>query len=217
MVGVILGLLPGLLSYHALLVRSSEVDVKTFFALTMGLASVAFLNGLMPEGQVLLDLRRVFADLYSPDANMLWLYIMVFSTLLPTAAHFLLFVGGLWLCYPGAWLRRWFSGDPSRWLPAGDVGVLLEKAVAAARAGTPDFEPLCAVYAAACLLPARQALSEHEPRQDHRRHGVQGRQDRGDCQRAGIGGVEEERVRTGVEGSQSHEKTSGCLVRPING
>lgn len=27
----------------------------------------------------------------------------------------------------GAWLRRWFSRDLTRWLPAGDVGVLLER------------------------------------------------------------------------------------------
>jgi formate hydrogenlyase subunit 3/multisubunit Na+/H+ antiporter MnhD subunit len=46
-----------------------------------------------------------------------------------------LLVGG-GLAALGAWLRRWFSGDPSRWLPAGDVGVLLEKAVAAARSRT---------------------------------------------------------------------------------
>lgn len=27
----------------------------------------------------------------------------------------------------GAWLRRWFSGDLGRWLPAGDMGVLIER------------------------------------------------------------------------------------------
>jgi formate hydrogenlyase subunit 3/multisubunit Na+/H+ antiporter MnhD subunit len=46
-----------------------------------------------------------------------------------------LLVGG-GLAALGAWLRRWFSGDPSRWLPAGDVGVLLEKVVAAVRPRT---------------------------------------------------------------------------------
>ncbi|HNQ91004.1 MAG TPA: hypothetical protein PKM73_20510 [Verrucomicrobiota bacterium] len=30
----------------------------------------------------------------------------------------------------GAWLRRWFSRDASRWLPAGDLGVLLERRLA---------------------------------------------------------------------------------------
>jgi hypothetical protein len=30
----------------------------------------------------------------------------------------------------GAWLRRWFSGDLTRWLPAGDLGVLLERLLA---------------------------------------------------------------------------------------
>jgi formate hydrogenlyase subunit 3/multisubunit Na+/H+ antiporter MnhD subunit len=43
-----------------------------------------------------------------------------------------LLVGG-GLAALGAWLRRWFRGDPSRWLPAGDIGVLLEKLVASAR------------------------------------------------------------------------------------
>jgi formate hydrogenlyase subunit 3/multisubunit Na+/H+ antiporter MnhD subunit len=30
----------------------------------------------------------------------------------------------------GAWLRRWWSGDLSRWLPAGDMGVALERLLA---------------------------------------------------------------------------------------
>jgi formate hydrogenlyase subunit 3/multisubunit Na+/H+ antiporter MnhD subunit len=47
-----------------------------------------------------------------------------------------LLVGG-GLAALGAWLRRWVSGDPSRWLPAGDVGVLLEKLVAGSRPRTP--------------------------------------------------------------------------------
>jgi hypothetical protein len=47
-----------------------------------------------------------------------------------------LLVGG-GLAALGAWLRRRFSGDPLRWLPAGDVGVLLEKAVAGALSRTP--------------------------------------------------------------------------------
>jgi hypothetical protein len=40
-----------------------------------------------------------------------------------------LLVGG-GLAMLGAWLRRWFSGDPTRWLPAGDLGVLLERPLA---------------------------------------------------------------------------------------
>ena len=47
-----------------------------------------------------------------------------------------LLVGG-GLAALGAWLRRWFPGDPSRWLPAGDVGVLLEKVVSLARPRRP--------------------------------------------------------------------------------
>ena len=40
-----------------------------------------------------------------------------------------LLVGG-GLAVLGAWLRRWFSGDLTRWLPAGDLGVLLERPLA---------------------------------------------------------------------------------------
>lgn len=40
----------------------------------------------------------------------------------------LLFGGALALL--GAWLRRGFSGDLSRWLPAGDMGVLMERLLA---------------------------------------------------------------------------------------
>lgn len=40
----------------------------------------------------------------------------------------LLFGGALALL--GAWLRRGFSGDLSRWLPAGDMGVLIERLLA---------------------------------------------------------------------------------------
>jgi hypothetical protein len=46
-----------------------------------------------------------------------------------------LLVGG-GLAALGAWLRRWFSGDPLRWLPAGDLGVLLERVVEAVRSRT---------------------------------------------------------------------------------
>jgi hypothetical protein len=49
-----------------------------------------------------------------------------------------LLVGG-GLAALGAWGRRWWSGDPSRWLPAGDIGVLLEKLVAGARSRTSAF------------------------------------------------------------------------------
>jgi multicomponent Na+:H+ antiporter subunit D len=38
-------------------------------------------------------------------------------------------LGGAGLAMLGAWLRRGFSGDLTRWLPAGDLGVLLEKLV----------------------------------------------------------------------------------------
>jgi multicomponent Na+:H+ antiporter subunit D len=47
-----------------------------------------------------------------------------------------LLVGG-GLAALGALLRRRFSGDPSRWLPAGDIGVPLEKLVAGARSRMP--------------------------------------------------------------------------------
>jgi formate hydrogenlyase subunit 3/multisubunit Na+/H+ antiporter MnhD subunit len=43
-----------------------------------------------------------------------------------------LLVGG-GLAALAAWLRQWLSGDWTRWLPAGDIGVLLEKLVAQAR------------------------------------------------------------------------------------
>jgi hypothetical protein len=46
-----------------------------------------------------------------------------------------LLVGG-GLAALGASLRRWFSAEPSRWLPAGDVGVLFDKLVAGARLRT---------------------------------------------------------------------------------
>jgi formate hydrogenlyase subunit 3/multisubunit Na+/H+ antiporter MnhD subunit len=38
-------------------------------------------------------------------------------------------LGGAGLAMLGAWLRRWFPGESRRWLPAGDLGVLLEKLV----------------------------------------------------------------------------------------
>jgi len=41
----------------------------------------------------------------------------------------------------GAWLRRWFSGDLTRWLPAGDVGVFLERLLAALRRRVQDAAP----------------------------------------------------------------------------
>jgi multicomponent Na+:H+ antiporter subunit D len=46
-----------------------------------------------------------------------------------------LLVGG-GLAALGARLRPWFSGDPLRWLPPGDIGVALEKLVTGARLRT---------------------------------------------------------------------------------
>lgn len=66
------------------------------------LASVALLNAIAPSP--LVDLRDSFADMRA--GRMSWVYIMVFSTLIPTLAHFALFVVGLWFRYPGAPLRR---------------------------------------------------------------------------------------------------------------
>lgn len=37
----------------------------------------------------------------------------------------------------GAWLRRWLSRDPSHWLPAGDLGVLIERLLARLPLGAP--------------------------------------------------------------------------------
>ena len=68
------------------------------------LGSVALLNRIAPAP--LVDLRGVFDDIRDPRVNMAWIYLMVFSTLLPTLAHFALFVTGLWFRYPGAPLRR---------------------------------------------------------------------------------------------------------------
>jgi len=63
-----------------------------------------------------------------------------------------LLVGGA-LAVLGAGLRRWFSADPDHWLPAGDIGVFLEKLLA--RVGL--------------LLPASagsQEAHDHEGRTD---------------------------------------------------
>ncbi len=49
----------------------------------------------------------------------------------------------------GAWLRRWFAGDVSRWLPAGDLGVLLERLLARGQLRLP-------------VAPASQSNRGHE-------------------------------------------------------
>ncbi len=48
-----------------------------------------------------------------------------------------LLAGGA-LALLGAWLRRWFSHDLTRWLPAGDVGVLIEKLLARVQLHVPS-------------------------------------------------------------------------------
>ena len=70
------------------------------------LAGVALLNHLAADP--ILPLTRVFTDLRPGPGgpNMTWLYIMVFSTLLPTLAHLLLFLISLALRYPAAPGRR---------------------------------------------------------------------------------------------------------------
>lgn len=70
------------------------------------LLAVAGLNALTPENP-LMDLGVLFAELRDDGADMRWLYVMVFSTLLPSVLHLGLFLLSLLVCYPGVRPREW--------------------------------------------------------------------------------------------------------------
>lgn len=74
--------------------------------------AVAGLNALTPENP-LMDLGRFFAELRDEETDMRWLYVMVFSTLLPSVLHLGLFLLSLLICYPPPPLRarmvRWID------------------------------------------------------------------------------------------------------------
>ena len=100
------------------------------------LFGVSLLNSVAPDP--ILPLTRLVIDL-RPGAggpDMTWVYLMVFSTLLPSLMHVVLFLTSLALRYPGRWARRKLAvngaGEEARQsLMAGVVGLWVTLPVAA--------------------------------------------------------------------------------------
>lgn len=97
-----------------------------FFAL--GATLVAALHGLsLLAGSSLVDLGALFDGIAARPGDYVWLYLMLFSTILPTAVHFLVSLLGL----QGVWPRAWRQ-PVAEWIGEADRSAL--RAVRAALA-----------------------------------------------------------------------------------
>ena len=113
----------GALAWVALLALADLVTATTFlFAITWLLAfAVEGVGGWL---DVALELDTYLSEaLAYPWSRGLWASVMVLSTLLPTAVHFVLALGALWFAWFGNSAGRWCAGrlrdgNPARYLPA---------------------------------------------------------------------------------------------------
>jgi hypothetical protein len=104
----------GLRSRLPLLWGLLDLAIACLLFLALGATLIVVIHGLNTlAGVPLVDLSALLAAIHETPADYLWLYAMLFSTILPTAAHgclSLLGVQGLW---PRAWRRpvaAWVEG-----------------------------------------------------------------------------------------------------------
>jgi hypothetical protein len=107
----------GLRSRLPLLWGLLDLVIACVLFLALGSTLVVVLHGLNTlAGVPLVDLPALFAGIHERPGDYVWLYLMLFSTILPTALHgalSLLGVQGLW---PRAWRRpvaAWVEAAPS--------------------------------------------------------------------------------------------------------
>ncbi len=112
----------GALAWAALLALADLAAATAFlFAITWLLAFAV--EGLSVWSGVALELDSYLSEaLAYPWSRGLWATIMVLSTLLPTAVHFVLALGALWFAWFGNSAGRWCAGrlrtgDPAQYLP----------------------------------------------------------------------------------------------------
>jgi hypothetical protein len=96
----------GLRARLPLLWGVADLAVACVLFLALGATLVAAVHGLNGlAGVPLLDLGALFAGVYTAPWDYVWLYLMLFSTILPTALHFLVSLLGLQGVWPRAWRR----------------------------------------------------------------------------------------------------------------
>ena len=104
----------GLRARLPLLWGLADLAVACVLFLALGATLVAALHGLNQlAGAPLVDLGALFAGLHTRPGDYWWLYLMLFSTLLPTALHFAVSLLGLQGVWPRAWRRPvadWIAG-----------------------------------------------------------------------------------------------------------
>lgn len=97
--------------------------------LALGLTLVVVLHGLNElAGVPLVDFPALFAGVRDAPGDYVWLYLMLFSTILPTALHALLSllgVQGLWPRGPRRVVAGWVEGAPASPLAAIRAGLAL--------------------------------------------------------------------------------------------
>lgn len=82
----------------------ADLAVACLLFLALGATLVAALHGLnLLAGAPLVDLGALFAGIHTRPGDYWWLYLMLFSTMLPTALHVAVSLLGL----QGAWPRGW--------------------------------------------------------------------------------------------------------------
>jgi len=78
--------------------------------LSLGFVLVVLVHGLnVLAGVPFLDLQALFAGIYNTPEKYVWLYLMLFSTILPTALHGAVSLIGLQGIWPKSW-RKWLAG-----------------------------------------------------------------------------------------------------------
>ena len=104
----------GLRARLPLLWGLADLAVACVLFLALGATLVAAVHGLnWLAGVPLVDLGALFAGVYTAPGGYVWLYLMLFSTLLPTALHFAVSLLGLQGVLPRAWRRPvagWIAG-----------------------------------------------------------------------------------------------------------
>ncbi|MFW5641318.1 MAG: hypothetical protein ACOCY0_01000 [Roseicyclus sp.] len=116
----------GLRSRLPLLWGLLDLALACLLFLALGTTLIVVIHGLNTfAGAPLVDLPALLAAIHETPGDYLWLYEMLFSTILPTALHGLLSLLGVQGLWPRAWRRpvaAWIEGataSPLAYLRAG--------------------------------------------------------------------------------------------------
>ncbi|MGK8235197.1 hypothetical protein ACLGGT_13650 [Roseovarius sp. MS2] len=104
-----------------------DLSLAGFLFLALGTSLVAIIHGLNQLASVpLIDLQALFGSIYERPAEYIWLYLMLFSTILPTGLHAvisLISLQGIWPYFFRDALSSWIALAPQS--PIHAIGAIL--------------------------------------------------------------------------------------------